>query len=251
MKLISLNIWEAKVRQPLFDFLDRCSKEIDIFCFQEVFPDRVDGSGKLGNKGVEEELSIFRDLEKILPGHNGIIESPFSASFGFREGLAMFIKKEIGIESEGEVNICDPTKILKIRETLALGNLQYAFLSQTGKSYCISHVHGLWNGPDKDDGPDRLEQSRRIKEFLDAAPKPKIICGDFNLWPETESIKMLENGMRNLVKEFKITSTRSNYFKYPNKYADYIFVSPEVKVIDFRVIEDEVSDHFPLLLEFE
>ena len=32
---------------------------------------------------------------------------------------------------------------------------------------------------------------------------------------------------------------------------DYVFVSPEVKVIDFSVPNIEISDHLPLILDFE
>jgi len=34
------------------------------------------------------------------------------------------------------------------------------------------------------------------------------------------------------------------------KFADYVFVSPEVTVKDFMVLQDQVSDHLPLWVEF-
>ncbi len=57
--------------------------------------------------------------------------------------------------------------------------------------------------------------------------------------------------MRNLVKEYRVTSTRSQLYKKPDKFADYILVSPEVIVEDFKVLEEEMSDHLPLLLTFQ
>lgn len=56
--------------------------------------------------------------------------------------------------------------------------------------------------------------------------------------------------MNNLVKEYKVTSTRTSYYPKQEKFADYIFTSPDVAVKSFAVLQDEVSDHSPLLVEF-
>ena len=56
--------------------------------------------------------------------------------------------------------------------------------------------------------------------------------------------------MRNLVKEYEITSTRTSFYKKSeDKHADYIFVSNGIEVKDFRVLPEEVSDHSALYLE--
>jgi endonuclease/exonuclease/phosphatase family metal-dependent hydrolase len=81
-------------------------------------------------------------------------------------------------------------------------------------------------------------------------PPSRILCGDFNLLPNTDSLTILEQGMRNLIKEYPVTSTRSRFYEKPDKFADYILVSPEVVVEDFQVLDEAVSDHLPLLLEF-
>ena len=57
-------------------------------------------------------------------------------------------------------------------------------------------------------------------------------------------------GLRNLVAEFGVTSTRTSLYTGPGRFADYAFVSPGVEVHAFRVLPDEVSDHAPLMLEF-
>lgn len=73
--------------------------------------------------------------------------------------------------------------------------------------------------------------------------------GDFNLLPESESLKKFEEfGLRNLIKEYGITSTRSSLYQKEEKYADYAFVSKDIEVQEFAVLPDEVSDHLPLSL---
>ncbi|MBP8994985.1 MAG: hypothetical protein KBG30_14410 [Bacteroidales bacterium] len=79
----------------------------------------------------------------------------------------------------------------------------------------------------------------------------KILCGDFNVAPDTKSMEILETSMNNLVKEYKVTTTRSHLYTKEHKFADYILVSPEIKVKKFEVIQDVVSDHLPLMLEFD
>ena len=63
-----------------------------------------------------------------------------------------------------------------------------------------------------------------------------------------------DNGYKNLIKEFKIPTTRNeiSWAKYENKqlFADFVFVSPDVKITNFSVPNNEISDHLPLILEF-
>ena len=77
--------------------------------------------------------------------------------------------------------------------------------------------------------------------------------GDFNLRPDTESVRMLEAaGLRNLVREYGIETTRTSLYDHRDKepHANYAFVSAGIEVRDFRVLPDEVSDHAPLFLDF-
>ena len=95
-------------------------------------------------------------------------------------------------------------------------------------------------------------QSDNIIRFLKTVKEPYVFCGDLNLTPDTESLRKLEaSGMRNLIKEFGITSTRSSFYKKPMRFADYVFVSDGITVKEFKTLPDEVSDHLALYLEFE
>lgn len=85
---------------------------------------------------------------------------------------------------------------------------------------------------------------------MDTINTPKILCGDFNLRPDTESMNIIEQGMNNLIKINNISSTRTRYYKKEEKFADYILTSPDIVVNEFAVLSDEVSDHAPLYLDF-
>ena len=116
----------------------------------------------------------------------------------------------------------------------------------------VCNLHGHWTPNFKGDSPARLEQSKNIKKLLDSFEGAKVLCGDFNVDPDTKSMEILETSMKNLVKEYKVTTTRSPLYKKEGApICDYILVSPDIQVKKFEAIQDAVSDHLPLCLEFE
>ena len=245
MKLITLNTWGARIKEPFSDFI-RKNKDVDVFCFQEIY-DKAEEI--LSADYPDTSFNIFSELKELLPEHNGYFRPVLEGVYG----IAIFVKNSIETISEGEVFI--HTGVGKTKEGIFSGhhdrNLQWVEIKVKKKVYSILNVHGLWNGQGKTDTPDRLAQSHKIKDFLNTVSGPKILCGDFNLRPNTESIKILEKNMSNLIKTFKVETTRTSFYTKPEKHADYIFTSPEIKINHFEVMPDEVSDHSPLLLDFD
>ncbi len=241
MKLITLNTWGGKIREPLLSFIKE-NEETDIFCLQEIYHGATAETMSEGHK--EDSFNLFTDLKKILTKHTGYFR-PVLPGYG----LAIFLKQNIQVHEEGEVTIFTNNNYISGGDHSR--NLQYAKINIGGKEMTIVNVHGLWNGMGKTDTEDRLNQSKAIRNFIDSVDGPKIVCGDFNLRPDTKSIEMLEEGMRNLIKEYNIASTRTSLYEKPEQHADYMFTSPEIKIEDFKVLPDEVSDHAALSLEFE
>lgn len=250
MKIISLNTWggEAGVL-GLQDFF-RAHKDVDIFCLQEVWSGGEEMLTKRGGGSwfVNRVTTLFSDIEKVLPAHTGIFRPMFRGYYG----LSFFIKKDIQILDEGEFYIYREEGYISPEECGDHARiLQYLTIETLKGPRTVVHLHGLWNGKGKNDSPERLEQSDRIITFLSNLKTPHILVGDFNLRPDTQSIKNLENiGLRNLIAEHKVTSTRTSHYPKEEKFADYAFVSPEIEIKDFKVLPDEVSDHSPLYLDF-
>jgi endonuclease/exonuclease/phosphatase family metal-dependent hydrolase len=86
---------------------------------------------------------------------------------------------------------------------------------------------------------------------MDNVSDRKILCGDFNLKPDTQSLKIIADGMHNLIDAYKVSSTRTSYYPKEEKFADYVFTSPDITVKHFSVLKDEISDHAPLLVDFD
>src|SRR5690606_5072057 len=105
-------------------------------------------------------------------------------------------------------------------------NVQRISIKQDDEDLHIFNFHGLWNGSGKGDSDPRLEQSRKLIEYIQSYEGKKVLCGDFNLSPDTKSLKMVEDiPLRNLVKEYGVTSTRTSFYDKENRFADYILVN--------------------------
>lgn len=131
-------------------------------------------------------------------------------------------------------------------------SIQNSILDINGKELQIINVHGIWN-KDKAGDERTIFQSRFILSKI-RYDIPCIVLGDFNLLPNTESIKMINNKMINLINEYNIKTTRPTSNDGLNKgdlVCDYIFINDKVKVNDFKILSDDSSNHLPLLLDFE
>lgn len=241
MKIITLNIWEGRLKERILKFL-QSNLDVDIFCFQELYNNAL---RSISNDSGEVALQIFSDIQLLLSQHKGF----FVPLVGREYGLGIFIKKEIDVIDKGHFLIhSDPNDSGLAGHSSR--RLQWLKCLSNQKIYYVLNVHGLWNGINKTDTDDRILQSRKIKEFITDIPNPIILCGDFNLRPDTKSIQLIDTILNNLIKLYDIKSTRTKLYDKQEKFADYIFVSRDINVSSFRILEDEVSNHSPLFLEF-
>jgi len=254
MKIISLNTWGGRAgKDKLLEFF-ATHKDVDVFCLQEIWSapyEHLEGHAAGGMSIDHSNIMVYglQEISTLLNTHAAYFKPHHLDNYG----LLMLIKKDLDVIAEGDVFV------YKERGHIPEGdvgfharNVQFATIATKNGNRTILNFHGLWNGGGKGDSDDRLLQSERIIQFMKTLSNPYVMCGDFNLLPDTQSLKKLEDsGLRNLVKENGITSTRTSFYTKPEKFADYAFVSDEIAIKDFKVLPDEVSDHSPLYLEFE
>lgn len=248
MKLITLNAWGGRVPNLLKNFLENKKNDIDIFCFQEVYYKAEDKLIKEWWNDGEIDAELFDKIEKVLTNHKGFFYPHFIDFWG----LSMFISKQISIIKEGDFFVHEAPSMEVAKKGGTSKNIQYVSFEYKGKKINIINFHGLWTGNGKGDSDSRIKQSENIVKFLKTLSGEIIFCGDFNLKIDTESLKILEEfGFRNLIKENNITSTRTSFYTKTERLADYILITNGIKVNDFKVLPDEVSDHNPIYLDFE
>jgi exonuclease III len=250
IKVISLNTWRGKLFDELIEFIREKSYEKGVFCFQEIFS----SEHNILYKGFSR-LNLLEELKEVLfdfdcyfaPTHGSVYED---ASFTY--GNAIFVRKSLDvIEHSYFFTYGFFNSRIEGATSNDSRNFQCIKLRVDDEDYTICNFHGVWiRGFGKEDNEERILQSETIKSFLRDIKGKKIICGDFNLLPDTMSIKLLEEDLINLIKVYDVETTRSSFYTRDAKFADYVFVSSEVEIVDFNVLEDEVSDHLPLEFSF-
>lgn len=261
MKLISLNTWGGKYFQPLINFIRQHSRDADIFCFQEIYHTKsnIKQYRNLIRANLLAELkNILKDFQVFyFPNLSGFDDEANPVKFDLQYGLAIFIKNSIIINSHKDYLIYKNKIAYPLKKDFSnlATPLQYLSFNSNGKTFAVFNFHGTPFPGEKLDSKRRLLEAKRVNKIIENKSGSKILVGDFNLLPNTQSLKIFEENMRNLIKGFNIQRTRSTlspFFKEPDfqKFADYAFVSHDVKVIDFQIPDVKVSDHLPMLLKF-
>lgn len=93
-------------------------------------------------------------------------------------------------------------------------------------------------------------QVARIKEILGSSEVPVILGGDFNAKPESNNIQsLLDFGFNKTCKTNCYTIPSND----PNRELDYIMYKPaeRFKLVSHEVIQDQSSDHLPVISVLE
>lgn len=260
MKVIFLNIWSGKVYEPLMEYLRDESRDTDFFCLQEVFDSPHAHTVSWGGRA-----DIFTHLKNALPGFTPYYtvavenyDGDAPTNFPLTHGIAIFARQNIAIASHGDFLISGEDWHGPGTSEIFPHKLQYVRFKKDGALHTLANLHGTAILGNKLDTPARIAQSQKIVDFLNSERGRKIIGGDFNLMPDTESIRMIEHtNMRNLIKEYAVTDTRGaiaheRYSASERQYfADFVFVSLDMRITSFTVPHIGVSDHLPLVVEWK
>ena len=95
----------------------------------------------------------------------------------------------------------------------------------------------------------RHYQLQELHSMVKNVKKPVIVAGDFNaLWGDRElQLFLAATGLKNVNRQGK----PSYPSRSPRRQLDYIFCSPEIRTTGFQVSPVKLSDHMPLICDFE
>jgi endonuclease/exonuclease/phosphatase family metal-dependent hydrolase len=239
MKLVQLNIWGGKLLYQILDFV--AQEKPDFLCLQEAH----DLKGPSGN--------LFATLEEIKEA-GGFSESFMSPAYelNYMERKAGYGNAILFREK------ADSAKTIFTRGQLKMGydclnddnnvrNLQHI---QFANGLNILNHHGFYVHDTKAGNHETLKQMQIIADYVTSLSGSIILAGDFNLSASSESIQLLGENLRNLSAENNLKTTYTNLTIH-NDVCDYIFVNDQIKVKQFSASEQLVSDHKPLILEFD
>lgn len=133
-------------------------------------------------------------------------------------------------------------------------NLQRVELDLDGKPFHVFNTHGIWYEHGRDN-PRRLQMGQTIVDRM-AGIQPAILCGDFNVNEGTETINRLGERLHNVFAADRRTTSFNVSRKppgtgYATAVVDFIFTTPDIKILSHRQPDVDVTDHLPLVVELE
>lgn len=251
MRIITLNCWGGRVFEPLMRFFERAAMAADVFCLQEV----LFGSRPEDNEGQTRDnlfTEIARRLTDFTPYSLHAPPGSLWAGHVLRHhtaiGQATFVRKSLAVQAWEPHDTYPATDPFANDPATTMTGHMLTVTLQNGTM--IANLHGIWQREGKGDTPLRLSQSRMVESILGRHVGPLILCGDFNMRPDTAAFGMLRAGRHDLVDEKGLLTTRSPLYGKAEPYSDYILVSWGSTVTAFASWEQEaVSDHLPLIAD--
>ncbi len=248
MKILTVNIWNGgRIWDSLIPFIQKLQP--DIIFMQEVFDSpREDVEQRFrSTQGIRDTLKYPYD--HFTPAFINAVEVGDVV-----EGLMILSKFPI-VENDtfylyGEYGRRDLQTPDGFRSTPRI--LQHAVVEYENKKLHLYNIHGIWD-EHGDDTPLRLEMAKDILSYIDDA-EYVILGGDFNVQPDTKTIRMIESTFTNVLRgetETTFNMKRKENLAFGKAIADMFFVSNNVTVTEKTVHHVDVSDHLPLSIEVE
>jgi endonuclease/exonuclease/phosphatase family metal-dependent hydrolase len=93
----------------------------------------------------------------------------------------------------------------------------------------------------------RSRQVKLLKSHAATSPYPFIIGGDFNDTPSSYAVGYTMKGIKNAFREKGRGYVVTFNGGLPDFQIDYIMVNPVFSVLDYKVIRQKLSDHYPVI----
>lgn len=242
MRLLGLNAWQGRLERVLLKQLETI--DADFSCMQEIVE---------YNKWTIGLVGPSSSIQKALGCEYSYVSPLISMEFNgepMNFGNAIYSKYPIEDASTTftrgqytENYDRDTTPDYNIRA------FQHATVNIDGKQLHIINHHGHHIDAHKNGDEETERQTNMIADYVSRLNGAVILCGDFNLAPESKSIQILDKSLRNLAVEHGLTTTRSR-LTTKKEVCDYIFVNNQVNVENFYMIDEIISDHNGLVLDF-
>lgn len=241
MRLLQLNAWSIRLATRVEDMVKK--ETPDIITLQEVFDSKSD-MGLF--PGLSEVADKLRYHHQYFSPVYGLQMMGRLAEFG----NATISNLEFSDEHTEFTNLNYKNNFMFDNDDYNVRNFQHVVVhDQDGRPVHIINHHGYHVPGHKKGNEFTMKACQQILDFTDSLDGAIIIAGDFNLEPDIQSLEILNRKFRNLTKEYKLASTRTD-LTHKSEPCDYIFVNDKVQVNEFYASEVVASDHQGLVLDF-
>lgn len=249
MKLLQLNAWMGKLSWAAERFIEQ--EKPDIICLQEVFqadvsimiPDRMFHCLELFKQASGLGYCYFSPAIGVdIAGGNADFGNAILSRYPLQLTETMFTHSEY-------TQSFAPRTLEETARTIPR-NIQIVEVITTNGLVTIVNHHGHWEptplGTEVSAAKMNLvaDRVRQIKGAL-------IMAGDLNVTPESKTMRVFDGWLHDLVAQSGAVTTLSKVGRPLDVVCDHILTNDHIEVKDLIVDKAVVSDHLPLVMDFE
>ncbi len=245
MRLLQINVWMGRLTRQLLPFIE--SYQPDIITTQEMF-------SADGNVGLPDNTFHLLDLVKQAGSYEHVYFSPtYEAVYaGVTVGCGNAILSRYPLRhremffTNGEFQKFDVSAVFESN----IRNAQVVSVELPAGQLSVVNHHGYWE-PNPTGSEKTVACMAKVAERIRGLNGPLLLAGDLNINPGTPAMKLFEGLLEDLTATYNVGDTLSVLGKVPGVAPDHILINDGVVVKDFRVLNELVSDHKALLLDFD
>lgn len=247
MKLMQLNLWMGKLSRTFLPLIE--AEQPDVLCLQEVF------SAPEIKVGFITPDNMFNSLELVQGlGYQHTYFSPvFNTTYaGFRVGFGNAIVSKFPLSDTQTIftNGALMSNVDFNNYAFNTRNMQVAHVQTDQGSLALINHHAHWE-KDPLGSPVSTARMQLVADIAKQQSGPTLVVGDFNVTPESPTMRVFDGSFKDLTAEYAVPTTLSEVGKAPDVACDHILVNSDITVKSFSVKDELVSDHKALVLEFE
>lgn len=232
LELLSWNIWQGQHLPEIIEFLKTANA--DIIGLQEIIEKDSTNTAKEIARELDYNYVYYQAIEKTRLGYpqgNAIL-----SKYPIKESKCHFLS-----DLSTYVNTAESEPRIAVEAEIKIDN----------KSLRVFTVHLAYSHKFQSSKIRDLQVDNLIKLL---PHKETILLGDFNSHPDSAYMTQLNKLLQNTDADL----TQPTWTIYPFDYEgfketelkhrlDYIFVTKDIKVLDFSIGKSKGSDHLPIL----
>lgn len=255
LRVMSFNVHLfEKYNNPKANFRDETAELVntvnpDIVCFQEFYS-RIRGARQftkiLKEEGKFEDYYFEPVSKNDYEGYGQAIFSKFPIidqgtifknGFGINRIIFADIKRE-----------ADTLRIYNVHlRSFAFQEEDKEFIQQSATAPVKDEQKTKRVGRKlKNAFTNRSEQAKSLRKHIESCPYPYIVMGDFNDTPMSYSVNVVGENMYNAFEEQGFGWGVTHFGLLPLFQIDYIFCEKSIKVDNYGIVNERLSDHYPI-----
>ncbi len=182
-------------------------------------------------------IALFSKLP--ITEHGNIMKQPFKTGYGKKPFKGLYADIKIGDTIVRFVNVH--------LQSIYFGEKDYETIAEFRETQNLDE-HGAKNIVIKlkKAFERRAQQANELKKFLNEQTKPIILCGDFNDLPNSYVTNTISKNMKDAFIDYSFGIGHTYNGKIPFLRIDYLLTSPSFTIQKFEIVNNKISDHFPV-----